>query len=172
MTKYDITYKFKTYLPIFNGFYNTIFEELLSTENYEEYEKEEGRTMELYENYDVDYEKACQDISLIAIEFVKDMIKEAKIELDCIDCNIEFVKLFSPKEYNYMNDEIHVNIYMPVYAAMELAQIMNIKYESISELIEEALYSQLEDKGDLKENMYYYIQEQFQIENYITEIKK
>tara|TARA_R100000005_G_scaffold95299_1_gene76265 strand:- start:891 stop:1400 length:510 start_codon:yes stop_codon:yes gene_type:complete len=78
--------KNKTQLPIFTGFYNTIFDIDFMFENIEDIES-------------IDYKKYENDISIQLCEIIKN-------ELSNFIKDIEFIKVDSPKYYNYSNDSI------------------------------------------------------------------
>tara|TARA_R100000655_G_scaffold30302_1_gene61108 strand:- start:1407 stop:1916 length:510 start_codon:yes stop_codon:yes gene_type:complete len=78
--------KIKTQLPIFTGFYNTIFEIDLMFEDIEDIES-------------IDYKKYENDISNQLCEIVEN-------QLSNFIKDIEFIKVDSPKYYNYSNDTI------------------------------------------------------------------
>ena len=91
----------KTYLPIFSGFYNTIWE---YDDNYViEYinELREENTLQPinYDHLDLDYTQYEIDLSINICEVVKDSLSTF-IE------KIEYEKLYSPKEYNFKNNSI------------------------------------------------------------------
>jgi len=75
--------KIKTYLPIFTGFYNTIFD---IPEDIQDIES-------------IDYKKYENDVSNQLCEIVEN-------ELSNFIKDIEFIKVDSPKYYNYSNDTI------------------------------------------------------------------
>lgn len=90
-----------TWLPVFSGFYNTIWE---FSENYVlEYINEEREGDIDLGNLDIDYTQFENDI---AIEFVNEI---KSLLCDYIE-NIEFEKLVYPKEYNFKNDSINISI--------------------------------------------------------------
>ena len=100
--------KFATVLPVFTGFYNTIFE-LCTYASFLENEieaMEEGQTKKELEkeldtlDYRQDYEKTAQRIFEAFTEnFEINFIKKW-----------EYEKLNSPREYNYRNDSIYCQI--------------------------------------------------------------
>jgi ABC-type transport system substrate-binding protein len=82
----------ESYLPVFTGFYNTIFEAD------EEICIEEGKT---YEDYKWDYEEYHQRVAKSCAVIVGEQLKDLGIK-------VEFKALVSPKYYNYTNDSINV----------------------------------------------------------------
>lgn len=104
-----ITTKFETWLPVFPGFYNTIFEPDLDDE-FEEL-KREGR-IPADEKYPIDrwdnlgYELAV--VQNVCDVFAGWFPEEAGIE----KCEFEAIK--SPKEYNFGNDAVDVAFHIDV----------------------------------------------------------
>jgi hypothetical protein len=84
--------KIKSYLPVFPGFYNTIFE--VDEEPY----IEEGKT---YNDYQWDYKAYEERVAKACVEWVE---KELKKFVNAI----KFELVQSPREYNFANDSIYV----------------------------------------------------------------
>jgi len=82
----------ESYLPIFTGFYNTIFEAD------EEPMIEDGMT---YDDYEWDYKEYHDRVAKACTEIISNELKD-------LDITIEFQALISPKYYNYSNDSINV----------------------------------------------------------------
>ncbi len=82
----------KTYLPLFNGFYNTLFEP--DTSNFEH---ENDCTYDDYNfdssQYEIDVVKECINFVVENCEFIK---------------SIKFEAVVSPKYYNYSNDSANI----------------------------------------------------------------
>ena len=118
--------KFKTYLPLFPGFYNTIFEP-----NGEDCEIDEINRQRLEKNlteinYDdcnfnyKDYEKnMSEDMSYKIAEYLESIFGE-KID-------ITFEKVVSPKFYNFSNDSINIEI------AIDLNLVINYLESNLKE---------------------------------------
>lgn len=90
------TLKIKTWLPIFPGFYGTIFE------------PDEENVIEdpyTYDDYDFNYDEYYNDCSIECCEAIQNKLKE-----NGFNCKIEFEQLRSPREYNFSNDAIDVTI--------------------------------------------------------------
>lgn len=81
-------------LPVFQGFYGTIF-----SFNDEDQYIEEGRT---WDNYNWDYADYQKRVSEKCVEAIEHEIK------DYFKVDIKFEGLYSPKHYNYSNDQINV----------------------------------------------------------------
>jgi hypothetical protein len=98
--------KVKTWLPVFSGFYNTIWDDNddyeLDEEKFTDEQKEEYYRSDLYYDNVKDYEHS------VVSSFIKeltDKLKEGKFVK-----SIEFEKIVSPKEYNFTNDSVNVII--------------------------------------------------------------
>jgi hypothetical protein len=90
------TIKVKTWLPVFPGFYGTIFEPETDTVIEDPY---------TYDDYDFDfagYEQDCSKECCIAIQ--------EKLKQKGFNCKIQFEQLRSPREYNFSNDAIDVTV--------------------------------------------------------------
>ena len=85
--------KIESYLPIFPGFYNTLFEC-----DCEESEIEEGKT---YDDYDFDYADYHKRVAERCVEAIENELKDFNIK-------VEFQDLISPRFYNFSNDSINV----------------------------------------------------------------
>lgn len=86
----------KTYLPVFPGFYNTIFEP--NEDSVIEYPYTS-------DDYDFNYDEYFKDCSIKCCEAIQNKLKEKGF-----NCKIQFEQLRSPREYNFSNDAIDVNI--------------------------------------------------------------
>lgn len=99
----------ETYLPVFPGFYGTIFES--SSEEYEfDYinEQRQENGLEPFKNdedFDWDYSQYCEDVC-------KGCVNAIERELTDIGLvkSITFQSIDSPREYNFRNDSINVAI--------------------------------------------------------------
>lgn len=84
----------ESFLPVFNGFYNTLFEPN------EEEVIEEPFT---YDNYTFDYAGYRTDVSKECVGVIENELKHIGI-----DVTITYQSLYSPKEYNFTSDSINV----------------------------------------------------------------
>jgi hypothetical protein len=86
----------ESYLPIFPGFYNTVFD----CDEANVYDESEG---ESFEDFDYDYHgyrlRVCKSCVLSI---------EAKLQELGFPINVKFQKISSPKYYNFENDSVHV----------------------------------------------------------------
>ena len=94
----------KTWLPIFSGFYNTIWDNDGSIEN-EIYSINQDRKQGKidYDNLKIDHKQYTEDISREVCNQIENVLH------DYIE-KIEFENLQSPKQYNYINDSIDCTI--------------------------------------------------------------
>lgn len=100
--------QYSTYLPVFNGFYNTqqqfdydFINEDIKQIRIDKYGKH--TTFDNIPEIDIDYSSYEHDI-------VKNVIVEIKELLSDFVLDIEFEKIVSPKEYNFKNDSVNVKI--------------------------------------------------------------
>lgn len=86
--------KIESVLPVFPGFYGTLFE--ADEEPY----IEDGFT---FDDYKWDYEEFRRRTALACIQFVEQELKSLQF-----DVKIEYQGIYSPREYNFSNDSINV----------------------------------------------------------------
>jgi hypothetical protein len=95
----------KTYLPIFEGFYNTIwsfnYDNLIYSINQER--KEKNLEPIEFDNLNIDYKQYEIDIAKKYCEVLTDILS------DYIE-NIEFENIYYPKTYNFSSDSVNVKI--------------------------------------------------------------
>lgn len=94
----------ETYLPIFPGFYGSIFEYEDEEQDIENY-NEENNTDLNYNDFEFDYTEYHNRVSKKCCEIIE---RELKYNFPSII--IKFQKLRSPKEYNFFNDSVDVKI--------------------------------------------------------------
>ena len=99
--------KASTWLPVFPGFYNTIFEPDEDREilNINERREEKGLPGITSDDCEWDYQEYMQEISRACVDFLNKELKERGFITDMI-----FEELRSPREYNFDNDTIDVKI--------------------------------------------------------------
>lgn len=109
----------KSYLPVFNGFYNTWFD----SDNAEEstlYEEELN-----YDDVEFDYKDYMNRVAEACVGAVENQLK------DLFNISIEFENVCSPREYNFTNDSINVE-----YTLDNLDEIFNYLEEYKTEFEE------------------------------------
>lgn len=97
--------KIKTYLPVFPGFYNTIFEHDESNEiDYINQERKEKNLNPIeFDQIEFDYQTQENNISIECCKFIESELSE-------FIRSIKFENLYSPKEYNFRNNSINCEI--------------------------------------------------------------
>lgn len=114
--------KIESYLPIFNGFYGTIFEC-----DCEESSLPEGKDSDDYEFDYVDYNKRVAEA---CVEPIQKELKEFGI-------TIEYQKLVSPKFYNYSNDIINVEYTLQNDSFKKIIDYCKENLEAFEQYLEE-----------------------------------
>ena len=93
----------KTFLPQFTGFYSTLFEDIIDSEEENIFEENESYTTD---NVEFDYKTFKDDISKQCVGVFEDAFnRDMHTKL-----SVSFESLFSPKFYNFENDSINVSI--------------------------------------------------------------
>lgn len=93
----------KTYLPVFSGFYGSLFQDIIDSE--EEMIIEEQATL-VESQIEFDYKAFKEDISKQCVGVFEDAFnRDMHVKL-----SVSFESLFSPKSYNFENDSIDVAI--------------------------------------------------------------
>ena len=97
----------QTFLPVFNGFYNTLFEDLIdnAVDNQIEYYNEQNVTELSYDDFNFDFASIQNEICKDAVSKIEEKLNEIGI-----NCTINFQTLVSPKYYNFSNDSINIEI--------------------------------------------------------------
>ena len=92
---------YKTYLPIFKGYYGSIYEpnEDSEIDYINELRLENNKSKINYDDIEFDYNKYYLELS-------EDLCDKVYFELDHFINKIEFLELKSPQFYNYSNDYI------------------------------------------------------------------
>lgn len=98
--------KIQTYLPIFPGFYNTIFEpdEEMEIQRINEERESKGLEPAEFDAFDFDYEDYRDQIARGCCSWVCNFLDH----LFKSKTNIEFQEIWSPREYNFKNDSIYI----------------------------------------------------------------
>ena len=102
---------YNTFLPIFDGFYNSIFDadgEDDEIQHINEEREKIGLEPITYDDCEWDYKEYNLRVSEKCVE----VIEEELNDLLNIDMNITFESLQSPKYYNYSTDSINIEIEM------------------------------------------------------------
>jgi hypothetical protein len=92
--------KIESYLPVFPGFYNTIFEPDF------ELHIDAGKTFDDYEWFNSEYEER---VSIACCGFIERELTTGKYgDSPKLKIGVNFQMVYSPKEYNFVNDSINV----------------------------------------------------------------
>ena len=124
--------KVQTFLPVFNGFYNTLFEDILdsTTDNAIEYYNEQNNTNLVYDDFDFNFNSIMKEISQDAVSKIEDKLNEIGI-----NCTIIYENLVSQREYNFSNDSINIEINFKKFS--RVIEILEQNYDSFSQYIKE-----------------------------------
>ena len=97
------TIKVSTWLPLFPGFYNTLYEpdETHELESLNEYRIEQG--LPILENANWDYQAYEEQVVDRACGYVKNKL----LELDMVK-HMFMEKIVHPREYNFANDSVNI----------------------------------------------------------------
>ncbi|MDC7249496.1 MAG: hypothetical protein PQJ49_06245 [Sphaerochaetaceae bacterium] len=90
----------KSFLPVFTGFYNTIFEFDREVDEIDNYNMENDTDLS-YDDFNWDYEDYEQRVSEACVDAIEH-------ELTYLGIKAKFEKLVSPRFYNYTNDSVNV----------------------------------------------------------------
>lgn len=128
--------KFETFAPLFPGFYNTVFQYDSEQDDIESYNSEYGTAFD-YEDFDWDYKDYEERVSK---KFVNRLESELK---HFLPIKIKYQNLYSPKEYNFANDSINIEVSLSLPRLIKLikdrkedsAQYFHDKYTSCSGFI-------------------------------------
>lgn len=126
------TFKTETYLPVFTGFYETIFEPDADSEIYEinQIRQEKGFEEIDFNDCNFNYKEYKENVCIDCTEFLG---KEFK-RLNVIE-SIEFQKLYSPSFYNFENDTVHVLIEFSEQNIKNIDKILHDNYERFKKYI-------------------------------------
>lgn len=122
--------KVQTFLPVFNGFYNTLFEDLIdnATEFAIDNYNEQNNTLLNYDDFNFNY-------NLIMSEICKDaVIKiEEKLNEIGINCSIIYENLVSPRGYNFSNNSINIVIIFKKFS--QVIEILEQNFDLFTQFI-------------------------------------
>lgn len=101
------TKKIETWLPIFPGFYGTLFEADEDNEIHDICQQRESLGLNEigYEQLEFGYDDYRNSVADHATDFIEEKLKELNLIT-----SIRFQAISSPREYNFANDSIHVEI--------------------------------------------------------------
>lgn len=124
--------KVQTFLPVFNGFYNTLFENILdnATELAIEYYNEQNSTELNYDDFDFNFVSIQNEICKDAVSKIEEKLNEIGI-----NCTIIYENLVSPKYYNFSNDSINIEINFKKFN--RVIEILEQNYDSFTQYIKD-----------------------------------
>lgn len=124
--------KAQTFLPVFNGFYNTLFEDLIDNvvDNQIEYYNEQNGTELSYDDFNFDFDSIMQEICKDAVSKIEEKLNEIGI-----NCSIIYENLISPREYNFSNDSINIEINFKKFS--QVIEILEQNFDSFAQYIKE-----------------------------------
>lgn len=126
--------KVETYLPVFQGFYNTPFEpNEINDVDYINSERVSKGLNELdFEDFDFDYDSYYRGVAICCTTFIESILKEMDV------CEkIEFQKIESPREYNFANDSIYIEIDINDSQKANIISYIKNDYELFENFIKE-----------------------------------
>jgi hypothetical protein len=115
--------KFETYLPVFPGFYGTWFEstgEDLEIEDINRQREEKKLAPLQFDDLDFDYE----DYRLTVSKECTDAIETALQSIINGSIKVNFQKLVSPKQYNFVNDSVNIEVELDDEAMKSILDIL------------------------------------------------
>lgn len=95
--------KYKTFCPLFPGFYNTVFQYDREDEDIEYYNEEHGTNLD-YDSFEWNYSEYENRVSKAFVNRLESELKQF------LPIKIAFEQIHSPREYNFANDSINVEI--------------------------------------------------------------
>lgn len=97
----------KTYLPLFTGFYGSLFGDIIEDAIANEIEayNEQNNTKLGYDNFDYNVSELTTKITKDSTEIVERYISD-----NLLKCSVKFEELVSPRYYNYTNDSINIEM--------------------------------------------------------------
>ena len=120
--------KVHTFLPVFNGFYNTLFEDIL--DNAVNNAIEQNNTDLVYDDFNFNFDSIKKEISKDAVSKIEEKLNEIGI-----NCTINFETLISPREYNFSNDSINIEINFKKFS--QVIEILEQNYDSFFQYIKD-----------------------------------
>jgi len=128
--------KFETYLPVFTGFYHTVFEASGEENEIDDIngQREEKNLPPIdYDACEWNYEDYRQNVSKECTNEIERQLKDLLND----KVKVEFQSLYSPKEYNFSNDSINVEITLNKDAQRTILEILRDNSETFSLYIRE-----------------------------------
>ena len=124
--------KVHTFLPVLNGFYNTLFEDIIdnATDNAIECHNARNNTSLNYDDFDFNFNSIKNEICKDAVSKIEDELNEIGI-----NCSIKYETLVSPREYNFSNDSINIEINFKKFS--QVIEILEQNFDSFTQYIKD-----------------------------------
>jgi len=134
------TTKINTYLPVFQGFYGTIFEadnEENEIDDINQQREAKGLDPINYDNCEWDYKEYHLNVAKECVNAIESKLQEILNK----DVKVIFEELRSPREYNFYNDAIDVEISLNKAAQQTILDILRDNKEKFNEHIKQSYSS-------------------------------
>ena len=137
--------KIESYLPLFDGFYNTHFEYNNEDDDIQWYNETHGTDL-FYEDFDWNYTERQQRISkqvcsivesLLSDEILKFRLGNSDFLYDLGKITINFQKLVSPKFYNFTNDSIYCEYVISQKEYDKIIDYIKVNWSNFEEYIKD-----------------------------------
>lgn len=123
--------KIESYLPLFDGFYNTHFEYCNEDDDIQWYNETHGTDL-FYEDFDWNYTERQQRISKQVCDIVEGLLSDEDINM-----TINFQKLVSPKFYNFTNDSIDCEYVISQKEYDKIIDYIKVNWSNFEEYIKD-----------------------------------
>jgi len=123
--------KIESYLPLFDGFYNTLFEYCNEDTDIQWYNETHGTDL-FYEDFDWNYTERHQRISKQVCNIVNGLLSEEDINM-----TINFQKLVSPREYNFTNDSINCEYVISQKEYDKIIDYIKVNWSNFEEYVKD-----------------------------------
>tara|TARA_R110001592_G_scaffold121588_1_gene327422 strand:+ start:864 stop:1448 length:585 start_codon:yes stop_codon:yes gene_type:complete len=121
----------ESYLPLFDGFYNTHFEYNNEDDDIQWYNETHGTDL-FYEDFDWNYTERQQRISKQVCDIVNGLLSDEDINM-----TINFQKLVSPKFYNFTNDSINCEYVISQKEYDKIIDYIKVNWSNFEEYIKD-----------------------------------
>ena len=153
----------ETFLPIFNGFYGSVWESVIDGDVENEidyYNNECGKNVE-YDDLEIDYTTMYADLS----QSINDVVENVLKDLNMVSA-IKYEKLVSPKYYNFSNDSINTTIEFSQDNINTIKEYIKENYEQWSDFLKEKFTSR---SGFISHYSNYPENDEWQLDNIFNE---
>ena len=123
--------KIESYLPLFDGFYNTHFEYDNEDDDIQWFNETHGTDL-FYEDFDWNYTERQQRISKQVCDIVEGLLSDEDINM-----TINFQKLVSPKFYNFTNDSIDCEYVISQKEYDKIIDYIKVNWSNFEEYIKD-----------------------------------